>query len=127
MTTLALLIGLWSTTCIQTQVSGTGQGYAIESYQIQKNGDYLYSRAWFEDAACEKVQFEEVEAGKIKVGSRISGMFITGKTFEVDFKVDSETDLGAISVEADSIKVARGMKNSTMRNTMVGIFKYFRK
>lgn len=125
MTTLALIVGFWSTTCIQTQINGNNQGHAIESYIFHKNGDYEFIRSWFEDAECKIPKAEEEESGTLKLGNKLSGMFIQGETFEADFTSQSRTDLGTIQITSNGeLKIARGFKGSTMRNTMVGIFQY---
>lgn len=125
MLSLVLIAGLWTTTCIQTQLGGM-QGYVQESYEISEAGEYEFTREWFIDPHCTTSLDTESEQGKIRLGSRISGMFIKGETYQADFENLLGKDLGAIEVRDNSLRFARGMKNSTMRNTMVGLFDYSR-
>ena len=124
MLTFALLAGIWSTTCIQTQISNRNQGFARETYTIAKNGVFEFKREWFSDSDCSEPNGTDTETGSMEIGSKLNGFFITQETFEVDFNTQGGTDLGAISLNNDKIRVARGVKNSSMRNTMLGLFDY---
>lgn len=126
MLSLTLLVGIWSTTCMQMQTN-TNQGFARESYTITQEGEFEFKREWFVDGVCSVSKDVESQEGTLEVGRKLSGMFIMGDTYEVNFTESNGTDLGAIGISTRSIKVARGMKNSTMRNTMVGIFEYIKK
>lgn len=120
---LTLLTGLWSSTCIQTQINGK-QGFAKETFEIKPGGKFKFTRNWYEDPECKKLKDSDTETGKIKLGQKLSGMFISSDTYEADFITDNGTDFGAISLDKNTLKIARGMKNSTMRNTMLGILNY---
>lgn len=123
--TLALIVGLWTTTCIQTQIAGNNDGFAIESYEISEAGTFEFSRQWFEDAKCTDAKATDLEIGTLKIGSKMTGMFITGDTFEADFTTSAGKDLGAISLkDAKTLKVGRGLKGSNFRNTMLGVFDF---
>lgn len=124
MTSLALLIGLWTSTCIQTQMGPDRQGFVLESYEITKEESFRFSRVWFEDAACTVAIGGEEEVGTVLVGPELTGMFVTNGTFEADFLSAAGFDLGAVQVKNDVLKVARGTKGSTWRNTMLGLFGY---
>lgn len=124
MLTFALLAGIWSTTCIQTQISNQNQGFAKETYTITKNGVFEFKREWFSDADCSESNGTDSETGTIVIGDKLSGFFITQDTFEADFNTQSGVDLGAISVSDNKLRVARGVRNSSMRNTMLGLFHY---
>lgn len=126
MLSLVLIAGLWTTTCIQTQ-SGGMQGYVQESYEISQTGAYEFTREWFIDPHCTTAVDLETEKGNIKLGKKLSGMFIKVETYEADFEDILGKDLGAIEVKYSSLRFARGMKNSSMRNTMTGLFEYFKK
>lgn len=126
MLNLALIVGLWATTCIQSQTSQF-TGFVIESYEVAENGDYEFRREWFADPVCSQPYGEETESGVVKVGKKLSGVFVSGKTFEVDFETTLGRDLGAVRVEDRSLRFARGMRGSNMRNTMVGLFNYSRR
>lgn len=126
MLNLALIVGLWATTCIQSQ-NTTHAGFMIESYDVRDNGSYELKRDWFADASCNEQFASESEEGTVKVGKKLSGIFVSGNTYESDFETIMGVDLGAIKVEGNKIKVARGMRGSTMRNTMVGLFEYVKK
>lgn len=124
MLTIALLAGIWSSACIQTQISDRNQGFAKETYAISKTGQYEFTREWFLDSDCKDQNGSDSEAGTIVVGSKLNGFFITQETFQADFHTQGGTDLGAVSVIDKKLRVARGMKNSSMRNTMLGLFDY---
>jgi hypothetical protein len=125
MMTMAILMGIWTTTCIQTQISNMNQGFAKETYTIGQNGEYEFKREWFKDSGCKEPHGTDVESGTIELGSKIQSMFASGETFEANFSSQHGVDLGAMSVrEKKFLKIARGMRNSSMRNTMVGIFEY---
>ncbi len=126
MLNLALIVGLWATTCIQSQDT-THAGFMIESYDVGDNGSYELIRQWHADPMCNEQYAEEKEAGVVKVGKKLSGMFVTGNTYEADFKTVAGVDLGAVKVDGKKLKVSRGMRGSTMRNTMVGLFEYVKK
>jgi hypothetical protein len=126
MMTLALLVGIWSSTCIQTQLNGR-QGFVKEIYAFEEGGDYEFVREWYEDSGCKKLRESDSEVGTVVIGNRLSGMFISGNTFEADFRAVDGVDLGALSLSNNSLKIARGMKNSSMRNTMLGIFEFRKK
>jgi hypothetical protein len=125
MLSLTLLVGIWSTTCMQMQTN-MNQGFARESYSISAAGEFEFKREWFVDGVCSASREVEVQEGTLEIGNRLSGMFISGPTYEANFTEENGTDLGAIMLNTKSLKVARGMKNSTMRNTMVGIFEYIK-
>lgn len=126
MLNLILIAGLWTSTCIQTQMGGM-HGFVQESYSIEETGEYEFTRQWFLDPLCTTSLESDTEAGEIKTGKKITGIFVGAETYEADFTNIMGTDLGAVQVNSRSLKVARGMKNSTMRNTMVGVFEYFKK
>lgn len=125
MLSLILLAGIWSSSCIMTQ-SNMNQGYLIETYSIAESGDYELKREWHQDPLCSAKISEESETGSLKLGKKLSGMFINGDSYEADFSSEMGKDLGAVQVNAGKLKVARGMKNSTMRNTMLGLFEYLK-
>ncbi|HXH29205.1 MAG TPA: hypothetical protein VNJ01_00165 [Bacteriovoracaceae bacterium] len=125
MITLAVFIGIWTSTCIQTQVSGHNQGFVKESYTIERSGDFEFRREWFTDEKCTDSDSVDSEAGTLEIGKKITGMFLSGQSHEANFTTVYGMDLGALSlVNGSTLKVARGMKNSTMRNTMLGLFEY---
>lgn len=126
MLNLALIVGLWATTCIQTQ-NAQNAGFVIETYDVRDNGSFEHKTEWFADPVCTEQYDAESETGVVKVGKKLSGIFVAGDTFEADFETISGVDLGAVKVENKKLKIARGMKGSTMRNTMVGLFEYVKK
>ncbi len=126
MLNLALIVGLWATTCIQSQ-NTTHAGFMIESYDVRENGSYELKREWHADPMCYEQFATETESGTVKVGKKLSGIFVSGNTYESDFETVMGVDLGAVKVEGNKLKVARGMRGSTMRNTMVGLFEYVKK
>ncbi len=126
MLNLALIVGLWATTCIQTQ-NGRNAGFVIESYDVRDNGSYEHKTDWYADPMCSQQYDSNSESGVVKVGKKLSGIFVTGNNFEADFETATGVDLGAVKVEDNKLKVARGMSGSTMRNTMVGLFEYVKK
>jgi hypothetical protein len=126
MITMALLVGIWSTTCIQTQINKTinHSGYAKESYTIDKDGAFEFKREWFRDSTCQDATDSDIESGTIELGDKLQGLFISSETVEADFSTQSGVDLGAISLNNESLKVARGVRNGSMRNTMLSLFEY---
>lgn len=125
--TMAMIVGIWTTTCIQTQISHVNQGYVKETYTIELAGAYEFKREWFRDSQCQEPHGTDIESGTLELGKKLQGFFITHDTYEADFSSQGGIDLGAISVHPNHIKVARGVKNNTLRNTMVGLFEYFKK
>ena len=125
MMTLALFVGLWTTNCTMTQ-SNTNSGFARDSYSIQADGTFEMKRTWYVDAACMGDKGEEVTAGTLEIGKKLSGMFATGDSYEANFSDASGTDLGAIATNGKSLRIARGMKNSTFRNTMLGFIEFIK-
>jgi hypothetical protein len=99
----------------------------IESYDVRENGAYEVTRDWYADPMCNEQYAEEKEVGVVKVGKRLSGILVGGNTYEADFETIMGVDLGAVKVDANKLRVARGMRGSTMRNTMVGLFEYVKK
>jgi hypothetical protein len=124
MTTLALLVGLWTSTCIQTQVAPTKAGFVKESYEFGAHGDYRFTREWFDDSACTVSKDTDEEEGQVVLGKRLSGMFVSGETYELDFTSAAGTEYGAVQLKENSLRLARGIKGSLFRNTMVGLFDY---
>lgn len=124
MLTFALLAGIWSTTCIQTQISDNNQGFAKETYTIAKNGVFEFKREWFQDSDCSNPNGTDTETGSIEIGNKLTGFSITQDTYEASFNTQSGIDLGALSVNNNKLRVARGVKNSSIRNTMLGLFEY---
>lgn len=125
LTTIVLFVGLWTTNCTQTQTN-TNQGFARDSYSIEKDGHYTLTRTWYVDGACSAEKDQEVEEGNLEIGRKLSGMFINGETYEANFSDSRGTDLGAISKSGNALKLARGTKNSTFRNTMVGFIEFIK-
>jgi hypothetical protein len=126
MLNLALIVGLWVTTCIQSQ-NVNYAGFMIESYDVRENGSYDFKREWYADPMCNEQYGSENESGIVSVGKKIDGIFVSGNTFEADFKTAMGVDLGAVKVDGNKLKVSRGMRGSTLRNSMVGVFDYVKK
>lgn len=126
MISLALFVGIWTSACIQTQANHQ-QGFARETYAITEDGEFEYVRQWFNDPTCKEMKATDEEAGTVEVGNKLTGMFIQGEAYEANFISDLGIDLGALAIANKKLKVARGMKGSTMRNTMVGIFEFSKK
>lgn len=127
MITLALLVGIWSTTCIQTQINKTinHSGYVKETYAIQKDGAFEFKREWFRDPSCTEPNGTDTESGTIELGGKLQSLFFAHETYEANFNTQAGIDLGAVSLkETTSIKIARGVRNSSMRNTMLSLFEY---
>lgn len=125
MVTLALLAGIWSTTCIQTQIASSGQGYVVESYQIEKNGSFEFKRSWFHDSKCGEPNGTDTESGTLEIGDKVSSFFTPGNSYEANFSSEGGIDKGAISLKNNEfIMVARGVKNNSFRNTMLSLFQY---
>jgi hypothetical protein len=124
MMTLALLVGIWTTTCIQTQIAHSNQGFVKESYSFSKEGDFEFKREWFKDPSCTEPDGTDTETGTVKIGNKISSFFMPGETYEADFNTQEGIDLGAVSVKENELKIARGVNNSSMRNTMLSLFEY---
>ena len=91
MVTLALLIGIWSTQCIQTQIAGSQQGFAKESYSFKDNGDFEFRRSWFIDSSCEEANGADIETGTLTLGKKTS-TFFSGEAIEADFKSSEGRD-----------------------------------
>ena len=121
MLTLALLAGLWTTTCIQTQTV-VKQGFAIDSYEFAQEGDFVFTRQWFSDSKCEVAETTDEEIGTVKIGKELTSFF--GTSFEADFKTDKGADFGVMSLKENKLKIGRGVLNAQMRNTMTGLFEY---
>ncbi len=125
MLTLALLAGLWSSNCTMTQTT-TNQGFARDSYAIKKDGHFEQKRTWYVDPVCAVEREVESVTGTLELGKKISGIFVTAETYEANFSDAAGTDLGAITSNGKSLRLSRGMKNSTMRNTMVGFIEFIK-
>lgn len=124
MLTFALLAGIWTTSCIQTQISNNNQGFARETYTFTKNGMYEFKREWFRDADCTDPNGTDSETGTLVIGNKITSFFVTQDTYEAEFSSQAGVDLGAISLSGNKLRIARGIRNGTMRNTMLGLFDY---
>jgi hypothetical protein len=126
MLTLALLAGLWSSNCTMTQTMNQ-QGFARETYALENDGAFEQKRTWYVDAICSVEREEEVlENGTLELGKKLSGIFISSPTFEANFNGPSGTDLGVVSSDGKILRLARGMKNSSMRNTMLGFIEFIK-
>ncbi len=126
MNTLILFIGIWSSTCIQTQILNQS-GYVRETYSIQKDGTYEFKRDWYSDSTCQEFDRSDVEAGTLEVDRKITSIFISGDAYEANWSSAEGVDAGAISVRGNKLRIARGVKNSGLRNTMLGLFEYVKK
>ena len=124
MITFALLAGIWSTSCIQTQISNLGQGHVRETYTIGLDQTYEFKREWFRDSKCTEPQGTDIESGTIELGREIQSLFAMSGTYEANFSSQGGIDLGAIAIQKNALKISRGIKNSTMRNTMLSLFEY---
>lgn len=122
MLTLALLAGLWSTTCIQTQMSNVKSGYVIDAYQFTISGDFEYRRDWFRDGNCKEAMGHEREAGTVELGAEINSFFAPKGTRALNFSSQQGLDLGAVLIEDKGLRIARGIPNSLQRNTMLNLF-----
>lgn len=127
MLTLAMIIGLWSTSCIQTQISQVNRGYMIESYDFKSNGDFDHTREWFNDPGCkDKIQVEE-RNGTLEIGHKLKVFAIGVNAFAADYNTSNGTDLGAIAKkDENSLLISRGIPNSYMRNTMLSLFPFYK-
>lgn len=128
MITLALLAGIWSTTCIRTQMSPNRQGHVVETYKIQEDGSFEFKRDWFRDSQCSDPSETDIESGTLEIGTKINNFFSPGNSYEANFSSEGGIDQGAISLKHDEyIMVARGVKNSSFRNSMLSLFQYRKK
>lgn len=127
MLTLTLLAGIWSTTCIQTQISNVNTGYVQETYTFEKTGTFEFKREWFKDPKCTLPDGTDTEAGLVVVGAKINTFFMPGEVYEADFNTQSGEDLGAVTIRSNVLHIARGVKNSSFRNTMLSLFDYTKK
>jgi hypothetical protein len=132
MITAAILVGIWTTTCIQTQITKDSgfnpAGHVKETYAIEQDGSYEHKREWFRDSACTEPNGTDTESGTIELGDKIQGgLFFAGESYKADFHSQQGTDLGAISVKENRyLKIARGVKNSSIRNSMLSLFEHFK-
>jgi len=124
MLSLALLAGIWTSSCIQTQISNINTGHVKETYSISKTGEFEFTREWFRDADCTDPKGTDSEAGTIQLGEKISTIFHPGEVYAADFNTQKGVDLGAVSISGSKLKIARGVANSSMRNTMLSLFEY---
>lgn len=122
MLTLALLAGLWSTTCIQTQMSNIKSGYVVDAFQFTIKGDFEYRRDWFRDRDCKEPMSHEREAGTVELGTEINSFFAPKGTHAINFSSQQGIDLGAILINNEGMRIARGIPNSLQRNTMLNFF-----
>jgi hypothetical protein len=118
---LILIAGLWVSGCVQSQSSQI-QGYTIESYRFSESGDFEFSRIWHKDASCKKPFGEDLESGQVEVGEKVRSIFTSDSTYQADFKSSEGADLGAIEIKEGILKIARGLKGSGMRNSMLSLF-----
>lgn len=127
MLTLAMIIGLWSTSCIQTQISNVNQGYSIESYEFQETGDFTHTRQWYNDSQCKELLQTEERAGTLEIGHKLKVFVLSGVAFAADYNTSAGTDLGAISLkDKNSLLLSRGVSNSYIRNAMLSLFPYYK-
>jgi hypothetical protein len=126
MTTIALIVGIWTTTCIQTQISNVGPGHVKETYIIEENGSFEFKREWFQDSSCSFSKGTDTESGTIEISEKISTIFVSGEVYAADFSTQKGIDLGAVSVKNKAFKISRGVRNSNKRNTMLGLFEYMK-
>lgn len=127
MLSLALIAGIWTTACIQTQIADVNVGHVKETYTISKEGEFEFRREWYSDSKCTQPKGTDTEAGTVRVGKRLPNIFIPDDMFEADFSTQKGVDLGAVSVKKDKLRVARGVPNASMRNTMLSLFEYTKK
>lgn len=125
MITLTLLIGIWSSTCIQTQVSQPMKnGFARDIYEFEGNGNFEFTRIWYKDVNCQLEDGLETQSGTYVIGKKINSPFNRATVYELDFNTQHGTDLGAFSVDSHELKISRGLPNSPFRNTMLGLFTF---
>ena len=126
---IILLVGIWTTNCIQTQLGGSNRpvnfGYVKETYTIENDATYEFKREWFRDPVCLEPRGTDTETGFLELGELIQGGMFAGTSYQADFSSHQGIDFGAISLnQKKSIKVARGVPNNSMRNTMLSLFEY---
>lgn len=126
MLSMIFLVGIWASDCIQTQISNVNQGFVKESYTFEKNGEFEFKRQWYRDSRCSEPDGTEVESGTVIVGENIDTIFHLGKVFEADFSTQKGIDMGAVAVSGHGLRVARGVHNSSIRNTMLSLFTYIK-
>lgn len=127
MLTLAMIIGLWSTSCIKTQIANVNQGYTIESFQFNENAEFEHSRKWFSDSKCQELIQTEERNGTIEIGSKLTVFVMSVDAFAADYNTSAGIDLGAISLkDKNSLLLSRGVSNSNLRNTMLSLFPYYK-
>jgi hypothetical protein len=125
MINMAILVGIWTTTCIQTQIANVNQGFMKETYIFEETGSYEYTREWFHDSKCITPKETESESGMVEIGPKLQGIFLPDNTFEANFNSQAGVDLGALNVSSDKhIRVSRGVINSNLRNLMLSLFEF---
>ncbi len=123
MLTVAMLVGVWVSGCIQTQIDGRS-GHVVETYRFTESGNMNFSRAWYGDQACTKPAGTDACDGAIQLGNEVRGTFNPTGTTEVDFRCGTRTDRGLLHMEGRDLRVARGFAANGERNTMLGLFRY---
>lgn len=125
MINIVMIVGIWTTTCIQTQVSNINQGYTKEAYSIEKDGAFEFKREWYRDSNCIEPMGTETESGMIELGEKLQGLFLPPNSHEANFNTQAGIDQGAINlIPNTSLRISRGVSNSAMRNTMISLFEY---
>lgn len=123
---LSLLAGIWTTTCIQTQISNVHSGYAKETYTFEHSGSFEFKREWFKDPKCNFPDGTDTESGTVQLGDKISTIFMPGDVYKIDFSTQSGVDLGTVLLKKDEMHIARGVRNGKFRNTMLSLFSFSR-
>ena len=122
MLNLIMIAGLWGTLCTQTQINGQS-GFVKETYDISSKGAFVYSRTWYSEKTCSAKTSVDTENGTLRIGGSLNSMF-NPSAVAVDFESNGAVDLGGMGLEVNILKVARGQKGQSMRNTMLAIIGY---
>lgn len=124
--TLSLIAGVWTTTCIATQIEERN-GYARETYRIEKTGAYEFKREWFRDSDCTRKINETTEKGRLSIKKRLQNESFAGDAHAVDFQSKDGVAHGAIGKRGQALRFARGTPGDGNRNTMLGVFDYLKR
>jgi len=123
MLTLALLVGIWSSSCTQTQINGE-RGHSTQSYTIAVDGGFVFTRQWYQDSRCTKLAESQSHSGKLTIGARLASSMFNPNAHGVDYSYDGHIDMGAMELNGNILRVARGQADSGARNTMLEIISY---
>lgn len=124
----SVLTGIWvmsicTNTIVKDSINHVDRaGYTMEFYQFGTQGEFDYTRNWYKDSQCKKLDHVEKDNGTYSLGK------VTNLYSEIDFKMAKGSSLGWVRFKnANEVELTRGLLGASRSQKPETIFTFKKK